>query len=598
MNQKILWMMADVFRQSPLPRRDWLTLSLQLMAWSKLDVANDTQPSRTLSIACDAGNDAIAAGLAALESSTEGVAGAFYGAKTMAEAAGSQLQPAASLCNRLQHDGLLSELRIDELIYDVVSETSHEPDVYHPSLAALMARLAMPLRGDSVYCPWDNKAQITCSVMRAGAAMVAVENQWMSAYPALAGVFSDADASIAFGDPIAAPSYVKAGRLTKFDKSVAFPPMGFKPPADITSKDLFGRFVNTRSTWPVLCIEHLLAQTKSVVVVAVPFSFLQGLGSDKALRERLVEEGRVRAVLSLPAGLLLGTAIQVAVLVLDLQGSHQSIRFVNGNHELFKQRTAKTRSELRNLDQLVEEVSSDKRSLHAYTASVGEVRENDWSLLVDRYVLEPSAAELKARLRKARTAALADLVSSVRTFPLSAKAKQLGVPVLEIGASDLPANGYIQGGREITVDAAAIDKHSKLFLRASDLVLIIRGNVGKVGIVPEDVPLPGEGGWVAGSSLAVLRPAPGASVDPHALLLLLRSPLGQELIATIASGVSVPMITLRDLMRLEVPLPHAQSGEQARKVLDTERALQVEIERLRREQQQVAGSEFALGMLG
>jgi type I restriction enzyme M protein len=51
-----------------------------------------------------------------------------------------------------------------------------------------------------------------------------------------------------------------------------------------------------------------------------------------------------------------------------------------------------------------------------------------------------------------------------------------------------------------------VEENADQFLRPYDIVLIIKGSVGKVGIVTTDVPEPQvPGGWVAGQSAIVLR---------------------------------------------------------------------------------------------
>ena len=55
------------------------------------------------------------------------------------------------------------------------------------------------------------------------------------------------------------------------------------------------------------------------------------------------------------------------------------------------------------------------------------------------------------------------------------------------------------------VAASTLEENADQFLRPDVIVLIIKGSVGKVGIVPTDVPESDPGGWVAGQSAIVLR---------------------------------------------------------------------------------------------
>jgi type I restriction enzyme M protein len=76
--------------------------------------------------------------------------------------------------------------------------------------------------------------------------------------------------------------------------------------------------------------------------------------------------------------------------------------------------------------------------------------------------------------------------------------------------------------------------------------------------------------------------------DPCALPLQLRSPLGQWLLDSIVSGATITMIQLRELVRLPVLLPSAETAAQAAEALEEEARIQQEIDRLRGQQAKVA----------
>lgn len=422
-----------------------------------------------------------------------------------------------------------------------------------------------------------------------------MENPLITPFPALAAVFSGRESRTAYSDPIRSPSFVESGKLEIFDQSVALPPIGVKVRGELVDRDLFGRFDNPKATWTVLCVQHLMSQSRRRVAVVVPYSLLFGVGADKKLREQLVRAGQVRTVISLFPGLASGTAIQLAVLVLDPRGGTKQVRFVDASGEFFKVQHARSKVALGNLDELLEAVQSRSDSDLARSVAIEEIEANDFSLQVERYVLDEDRVALQRRLAHLETVPLGDLVSTVRTPPVS-KADSDGIPVLEVGASDIVRTGYTRPGREGT--ARNVDSHgADHFLREGDVVVTIRGNVGKVGIIPADVAKPGPGGWTAGSSLTVLRARSDSRVDPAVLALLLRSPLGQELLSGISSGVAIPMITLRDLLRLELPVPGIKASHTARAILEQEDALERQIAEMVNKQESVAGSDSAYGLL-
>lgn len=182
---------------------------------------------------------------------------------------------------------------------------------------------------------------------------------------------------------------------------------------------------------------------------------------------------------------------------------------------------------------------------------------------------------------------LGKVVSTVRTMPRTTGEDDFNEG-LEIGAADIPSAGYIRRpGRTVWIDSQEAEKNGQQFLWPLDIVLIVKGSVGKVGIVPPTVPPPGTGGWVAGQSAIVLRTNQN-EVDPRSLAVQLRSPFGQELLQGIVSGASIPLIQQRELLRMEVLVPSPAIARQATEALEREEQLQDEIDRLREAQSEVA----------
>lgn len=126
-----------------------------------------------------------------------------------------------------------------------------------------------------------------------------------------------------------------------------------------------------------------------------------------------------------------------------------------------------------------------------------------------------------------------------------------------------------------------------IFLRPRDVLLVVKGTVGKIGIVPDNVPPPGAGGWIAGQSFVVLRGAkPG--VDLRGLGLWLRSKMGQQVLDGIKTGATIPMMSISTLRKLKVFALNAPLTEAAVEILEQEEELQWQIESLQDKQAGIA----------
>jgi type I restriction enzyme M protein len=147
----------------------------------------------------------------------------------------------------------------------------------------------------------------------------------------------------------------------------------------------------------------------------------------------------------------------------------------------------------------------------------------------------------------------------------------------------------------VGIESAIAQRNEHQFLRPHDIVLIIKGSVGKVGIVPEDVPAPGAEGWIVGQSGVILRVNDPNIIDPRTLAVYLRSKLGKELLDGVAvRGATIPLIQLRELQRLPIIIPTTEKAAEIGALLDDEDRIQREIEQLRVRQAGLASQVWAM----
>lgn len=478
------------------------------------------------------------------------------------------------------------------------------PFALDPSLAALIGKLVHPVRNDQVYVPWENTGQIGAALANLKARVV-VESPAPSAIVALIGMLYDEAWEIRQAHPIfEATGVLDPGNAKRYTAAAAFLPIGMRVDPERANRLFPEVFPERTTSVVVLGIRQLLASTQGRIVVAVQNSMLFSSGAEYNLRMELVARGMLRSVIAMPGGLLVGTHASFAVLVIDSLGGHQSVSFVNADSRRFRTSSSRTRSALINLEELIEMAGGELDGAEVARVSREQLLDNDGQLQVSRYVVSETVLRAQEILKRSRVAVLEDLVSFIRPPAVvsSKDAEKISdddgmadesATVHEIGAADLPAYGYVtQPSRKVTLDPKA--RAGDQFLRPYDILLIVKGSVGKVGIVARDEETLEDRRWVAGQSAMVLRVRDPERCDPRALFMQLRSPFGQELLKRVTSGATIPLIQLKELRKLEVTVPPKDVERQAIEALDEESRIEGRISQLRAQQAQLADALWSM----
>ncbi len=593
MQDKIIFQLQECLRGLPLTPAESLELALQVLAWAKLSNTGGIPEDICLSAHLLDGPDKLQNALQQLENGEGLVHQAFQG-NSLIRLDPTKLRPALALTLRLINTGVLHSFEPIDAVTSAAFQLRGE-GVVPEEVVALMKGLTEVRPGESAYVPWDFWGHMASRMAYAGAE-VYLETPLQSAMPALAGLLNKQPFQVHYADPILSPSAVENGKPRAFDVAIAFPPLGVRYTMDAVNKDWYNRFPEKTASGTVLAIRHLLSQAQRRVVVAVANSVLFSSGAERSLREDLIGQGKIEAVISMPAGLLSYTNIAFSILVLNPAGGVGKIKFVNADTAQFCTSVSKARCQLSNVDQLLGQIEAGAESDNLIQVAVEDVLKNDTQLQVSRYVLPSSQKQLQAKLSEAPTIALGKLVSTVRPMLITNREGEETIEAMEVSVADLPSYGFIQAtGRIVKVPCSLDAKSAQQFLRPFDIVLIVKGSVGKVGIVPYDVPPPGPGGWIAGQSAIVLRVPDDSDVDARALAVLLRSAIGQELLNGIVSGASsIKLIQLRELERLPVLITDQETNDRAIHALEKEADLQQAIDRLRQEQSKTAADLWSL----
>ena len=582
----------DCLRGERISREAQLTLSLCLITWNKLT----RQKKINLELALkeemlESPRDAEIAMLKIAESLDS--LGFKRAAGIMADISKQSSVDALKAIFMLDKQGLLSSYDPSD-VSELINSARSNMQILPTELADLIHKLAGQIKeGATVYLPWDNYGQMIGRVERSdsfGALEIFGGNVDVADLLRIESA-KQKPALMAISDPVASPSYVDSGKLKIFDCVIATPPIGMRVELNAFSRDAFDRKFERTNSYAVLAILHALAQTNGRAVVLVSNSVLFASGGDRVLREYLLKEGLIESIVSLPSSLLTGMQVGLSILVMNKSGGSESVNFlktirmINCETDDFFVKETRTKNRLVHLDQIV---GMSLRGLESHAmreVTLDEVAANDFNLMPSRYVKDAASDKVQQTLANYPCHDLEKIADVIRPLPASEPANP--IDAWEIGAAELTSSGYLDKPSR-AVKVQNIDKRDiDQFVRPLDVILAIKGSVGKVAIAPPDTPPPGPGGWVIGQSMIILR-SNSPTVSPYALVVFLRSDVGQELLGEITTGATIRFLQVKEIRRLMIPAPSPSENGQINSLFNKQVEL---IELIKKMQAEVAAQK-------
>ncbi len=572
MSSRLVFALQDALGRADVRGADLIIFILQLLAWRKSTTSHAGLALPTIKQTSDSPD----VGRALLKAFEDLVAAMGPNAAAFELDIGLLRDlSSSSLGNALK---ILSDIDEDHVNYpeaiDYCAELGGLSETYGAipdELADLALRIAKIRDNDTVYCPFNCSYKLAAWANRY-TRNVFIEPTTQSPLPFLLNILLDGSSKVRFSDPIANPAWYEGGQLQKFDVTLANPPFGSRY-SQTGIVDLYRRFPEQAFYGEVLQLRHILAQTKRRAIVFVANGVLfRSTAGERAFKQDIVKNGILRAVISLPPGLLSTAMVPISMIVLDKDHANSAITFIDASSEDFVERIkgrvsrSTARHTLTNIDKIVDLFERPRQSSNSYVASIGECADNEFNLLAGRYVLSGDSLRLDDLLKNRKTVQLGDIATVIRAQGLPKDGDGEGIEVGEVGSIDIAEDGSISDVQKTVIvsdgNFQRLQKQ-KLLLKDGDIIVAIKGSVGKVGIVTGQLPKP----MVPGQSYALIRPNPsGHLIHSVVLYHYLASRVGQALIQSRASGVTVKMIQSRDLHALPVIIPSAEEEAEILKI--------------------------------
>lgn len=271
-----------------------------------------------------------------------------------------------------------------------------------PEVSRLLAKLLAPLPGERIYDPacGSGSLLIKCAEEVGGKnyAIYGQENNGSTWALAMMNMFlhNINQPKIEWGDTIDNPMHVEDNQLMRFNVVTANPPFSLdKWGAENAANDPYKRFwrgVPPKSVGDYAFISHMIESTylepsqNGRVGVVVPHGVLFRGGAEGKIRQKLIEENLLDAVIGLPANLFFGTGIPAAILVFKRQRPDHKVLFIDASRE-YLPGTNQNYLRPEDLENILATYQTRQTvDKYSYLAKFEEIKENDFNLNIPRYV--------------------------------------------------------------------------------------------------------------------------------------------------------------------------------------------------------------------
>ena len=280
-----------------------------------------------------------------------------------------------------------------------------------PEVSQLLARLMEPMSGEAIGdpCCGTGSLLIACSQFararseQGGCTLLGQEKNgstWALAKMNMV-LHGETHHRLEWGDTLRDPKLLDAaGGLTRFDVVVSTPPFSLRDWGHETAeRDVHQRYrrgVPPRMAGDYAFISHMVETLAPAgrMAAVVTLGVLFRTGAERQIREQLVRENLIDAVIALPTKMFAHTAIPVAILVLRKRKADDGVMFIDASQTY---QHGKTQNVLRESDlSMIEDIYRQRQDVEPYARLVdpAEIAANDFHLSVARYVAAAADEEL------------------------------------------------------------------------------------------------------------------------------------------------------------------------------------------------------------
>jgi type I restriction enzyme M protein len=274
-------------------------------------------------------------------------------------------------------------------------------EFYTPSeVSTLLAKLVEPKEGEMIYDPTCGSGSLLIKASKEIGSknfrLYGQEKNGQTQALCKMNMFLHEinDAVIEWGDTIRNPLHLQDNLLKTFDVVVANPPFSLdKWGADFAENDPFMRFnhyeVPPKSKGDYAFVIHMIKSLNEHgrMGVVLPHGVLFRGASEGKIRQKLIEQNLLDAIIGLPANLFFGTGIPAVILILKKNRTNKDVLFIDSSNEDVEKGKNQNILTTENINKIVETYKNRSEiEKYSHVATLEEIQENDYNLNIPRYV--------------------------------------------------------------------------------------------------------------------------------------------------------------------------------------------------------------------
>lgn len=335
-----------------------------------------------------------------------------------------------------------------------------------------------------------------------------------------------------------------------------------------------GRFLGQ-----ALLLSYILPRMKGRIAVMAPAGMaFAGIRVYPELRRSLVKSERLYSVVTFPGNMLDWSGIPMLGLFVSAASEKgKVIRFADFSEEAFYAQSNRRRRRILNekglavLDALLAKEQTDMP-----VAEISKDRllaDDTVCLAPQNYLVELTGSDELKTIEKFPLK-LSDIAEVIR--PMLRRTAENGIPVREVGASDITVYGRVVEPRDTSFieEEKVSESFERTILRRNDIVFCVKGSVARCGLIVDE---PSER-WTIGQMCVGIRLKPDAPISAVALLRYLRTDSFREYVKKIVPALAlqarIAFMSAKDVENFPVPkLSPEQLSREETIFLEQEKAL-------------------------